>query len=761
MKIQKLFIYLLLILLPTLSFSQTEKFSADSAYAYIEQLSATIGPRPMGSQNERMALDWAAEKFKSFGADSASVMKFTKTKSVNTNSGIALGIFRGKIDSTIVIGGHSDSAGREIPGANDNASGTACTIELARVWSQRERHYTMMFATFGGEEQGLCGSKYFVDHYPDLEKVVLMLALDMAGSDDNIVTIFETDSVQAPKWLVKDAFTIDKALGINRLQYPTHFSSINNLGEQGAGSDHEPFLKKGIPAICFTNGINNSPIHTPQDKIDFIDKSMLDEYGQFTDGLITKYQNQGIPASEQNQYMLWRPMGKLLFIPKSLVIALNLVALALGIYAFIYSRNQRLRIEKPQRVRFSGLKLFLFIIVIVIFAQLGEALLQFIKGLRHPWLIHVIDYLWYAAIWAIGGVWIVLQITRNWQFSPDPYVYSKRALIILVIFFIPLLFVSMRLSLYFGIALAFISLAILIRAPWLKIIFSILAPLPILRLMFFEVFTFVARFSSLASLNIDNFGIAFLYSTLITVILILCYLPFIYSFSYLLIKVEPVKTAFKYLRKPAFGIIVLLIMLGYGSYLFALSSNNQKWRPLIQAKAKYDIFKKESKLEVIGNEYFHQIEVTTDSLQEHIDGAIHKIELPETFSANWISINGTETVKKNGEKDTVSIDWVMTSSQPWYRTWLSIEIDTLTISDVASDLAFSHKDDRITFSWFADPPETLHIAAQFLIARGAKIVRRATGIYPVMPIPITVTSDLANIIYRTEVVYSDTLIMSN
>ncbi|HEX9972148.1 MAG TPA: M28 family metallopeptidase, partial [bacterium] len=383
---QKLIFYLLLILVPTLSFSQTEKFNADSAYAYIEHLSVTIGPRPMGSQNERIALDWAAEKFNSFGADSAYVMKFTKTESVNTNSGVVVGIFRGETDSTIVIGGHIDSAGREIPGANDNASGTASTIELARIWSQRERHYTMIFAAFGGEEQGLYGSDHFVKNYPDINKVVLMFSLDMAGSDDNIVTIFETDSVQAPKWLVKDAFAIDKALGINRLQYQTHFSAINNLGEKGAGSDHQPFLEKGIPAICFTNGINNSPIHTLQDRIDFIDKSMLDKYGQFADSLIKKYQTQRIPtsASKQNSYVLWQPFWKLIFIPHWLIVVLNIVALAFGIFAFIYSRNHRLRIEKPQRIRFSGLKLFSFIIVIAIFSQMGEALLQFIKSLRYP-----------------------------------------------------------------------------------------------------------------------------------------------------------------------------------------------------------------------------------------------------------------------------------------------------------------------------------------------------------------------------------------
>ncbi len=318
MAIPRFSFFLFLLMIPTFLFPQNSVFNADSAYENIQYLSVTIGPRPMGSQNERMALEWVMEKLKNYGADSAYVMKFEKTEAINTSSGIAVGTFQGKTDSAIVIGSHVDSAGREIPGANDNASGTASVIELARIWSQRTRHYTMIFLVFGGEEQGLCGSKHFVDQYPDLDKIALMFALDMAGSDDSIVTLFEADSIQAPQWLVKDAFAFDESLGINRLQYPTHFSTLNNLGEQGAGSDHEPFLEKGIPAICFTNGIKNFPIHTPQDRIEFIDRSMLDKYGRFVDKLISKYQIQGIPesSSERNHYLLWRPLGQLIFIPE-------------------------------------------------------------------------------------------------------------------------------------------------------------------------------------------------------------------------------------------------------------------------------------------------------------------------------------------------------------------------------------------------------------------------------------------------------------
>ncbi len=74
MIISRFSFFLLLFLIQTFLLSQTNDFNADSAYSYIKHLSLTIGPRPMGSQNERTALEWATEKFKGYGADSVYVL---------------------------------------------------------------------------------------------------------------------------------------------------------------------------------------------------------------------------------------------------------------------------------------------------------------------------------------------------------------------------------------------------------------------------------------------------------------------------------------------------------------------------------------------------------------------------------------------------------------------------------------------------------------------------------------------------------------
>jgi hypothetical protein len=169
-------------------YSQTE-FSQESAEKFLKVLAVDIGPRPMGSPAEQRALKFAVEKFKSFGCDTSYIMPMTFTSDANTTSGIAVGVKKGITKRIIVVGGHIDSAGPEVPGADDDGSGSAVVLELARLLTQRETQSTIVFTLFGGEEQGLKGSTYFTNYFPEIDSAVLMLQVDMA----NGVGILEID----------------------------------------------------------------------------------------------------------------------------------------------------------------------------------------------------------------------------------------------------------------------------------------------------------------------------------------------------------------------------------------------------------------------------------------------------------------------------------------------------------------------------------------------------------------------------------------
>src|SRR5262249_56768081 len=81
---------------------------------------------------------------------------------------------------SIVIGGHFDSVPAG-PGANDNGSGTATTLELARVLAQAPTQFTLRFVAFDAEEIGLLGSSHYVAQLSDAERpsIVAVINLDL------------------------------------------------------------------------------------------------------------------------------------------------------------------------------------------------------------------------------------------------------------------------------------------------------------------------------------------------------------------------------------------------------------------------------------------------------------------------------------------------------------------------------------------------------------------------------------------------------
>lgn len=185
----------------------------------------------------------------------------------------------------IVIGAHYDHLGKggegslaanstEIHhGADDNASGTAAIIELARSFAKdKNNKRTIIFIAFSGEEEGLFGSKHFVNNPTiPVENIVAMLNLDMIGRlHDNKLTIGGIGTATELRPLVEEANKNHLAAlpgGTNDYR----FSSFNlQLNEDGFGpSDHSAFYTKKIPVLFFFTG-THLDYHKPTDTADKI-----------------------------------------------------------------------------------------------------------------------------------------------------------------------------------------------------------------------------------------------------------------------------------------------------------------------------------------------------------------------------------------------------------------------------------------------------------------------------------------------------------
>lgn len=162
----------------------------------------------------------------------------------------------------VIVGAHYD--GVDTPAANDNASGVAVVLEMAKVISEQKvaLPYDVEFVLFGSEEIGLIGSNYYVEKMTRDEKdsVVAMLNFDMVGVGD-VFDIGYAEGFPAPN-LIKMARETLKEMGHTPSMTPT------------SRSDHGPFAQAGIDAIMISVGPDHN-YHTDLDTIDVIQTELL------------------------------------------------------------------------------------------------------------------------------------------------------------------------------------------------------------------------------------------------------------------------------------------------------------------------------------------------------------------------------------------------------------------------------------------------------------------------------------------------------
>lgn len=168
-------------------------------------------------------------------------------------------------DSFLVVTAHYDHLGMMgkktmFPGANDNASGTAMMLSLAKYFSAYPAKYSMVFIAFSGEEIGLKGSEYFVNNAPiDLKKIKFLCNFDMAGTGiDGIQVVNST--------IFKTQY--DSLLAINNRLHL--LKDIKPRGET-RNSDHYWFYKMGVPSffIYTLGGVNYHDVNDTYESLPF------------------------------------------------------------------------------------------------------------------------------------------------------------------------------------------------------------------------------------------------------------------------------------------------------------------------------------------------------------------------------------------------------------------------------------------------------------------------------------------------------------
>jgi Zn-dependent M28 family amino/carboxypeptidase len=172
----------------------------------------------------------------------------------------------------IIIGAHLDHLGKcyeMMPGANDNASAVAVMIGIVKALAQNQISLkrSVLFISFGSEEQALLGSKKYVENpvFP-LEKSIL-LNMDGVGAGKSI-SATAGENYPALWSIVKDENASYIHASISTNNFP-------NLGRPRL--DAAIFMRAGVPSLSFATFGTPTPYHLPGDNIDIIDPEIMED----------------------------------------------------------------------------------------------------------------------------------------------------------------------------------------------------------------------------------------------------------------------------------------------------------------------------------------------------------------------------------------------------------------------------------------------------------------------------------------------------
>lgn len=228
------------------------RFSKKRAMRHIRHLVQEVGTRVRATRGELMGARYMADKFRAYGYE-VTMQTFSVDGDTSRN---VVASWPGSKRYPVVVGGHMDSVPGS-PGANDNASGIAVVLELARIFAGTDQARFTRFVAFGSEEYGEddshhVGSQVFVKRLgPEgRERLAGMVSVDMIA--DGRPLLVGNSRIAADK--VADALyrqVVKRGIGVRRI-------TLCDC------SDHGPFERAGISAAFAYSGTTDY-YHSPED----------------------------------------------------------------------------------------------------------------------------------------------------------------------------------------------------------------------------------------------------------------------------------------------------------------------------------------------------------------------------------------------------------------------------------------------------------------------------------------------------------------
>ena len=250
------------------------RISAPRLRTRLEQLAA-FPTRFSTSDGFLQAAAWARDEFRSM-AYAATLQRISVGGETSCNliadrtgnGGVKRELFlvTAHLDSVNYDGGPSAAA----PGADDNGSGCVGVLELAALLADERPRHDIRFVLFGGEEQGLCGSRHYVAGLSADDRHRLNGVINM----DMIATRNRTAQ---PSVLIEGA-PLSKSIVDGLAEAAAQYTDLTvQTSLQAFKSDHVPFIEARLPAVLLIEGTDsaNSDVHTANDTIQHVDYGLM------------------------------------------------------------------------------------------------------------------------------------------------------------------------------------------------------------------------------------------------------------------------------------------------------------------------------------------------------------------------------------------------------------------------------------------------------------------------------------------------------
>ncbi|HEX3125954.1 MAG TPA: M20/M25/M40 family metallo-hydrolase [Thermoanaerobaculia bacterium] len=260
-----------------------EAIDVGKAMAHIRNLSIGIGPRPTGTEAEARAAGYLERQLASWGYRVQLQPVPLPDGGASANVVALPPGLDPAAERHLLVGAHYDTVPTS-PGANDNASGVAVLLEVARILAARPAKLPVVFVVFGGEEGrpgpkhlSLAGSLHYTEALPEAEhrNLVAMLNLDMIGHGDAVLC---TLRINMKKGMHQRLLRLANELGVPAREYFTPQMS-----------DSVPFASHGIETGWLWTGVE-SAYHSPKDTVEKITPESIDWSGRLALAVLRSYE---------------------------------------------------------------------------------------------------------------------------------------------------------------------------------------------------------------------------------------------------------------------------------------------------------------------------------------------------------------------------------------------------------------------------------------------------------------------------------------